>query len=167
MSIRTRILMMGLLALAGILSVLTLLVGDELQGIASRNAVLADTGLAEQVSELVHELQKERGLSAGFLGGDEAISARLVDQRKQSDQKLEALGNRAFSANGRLKDLDETRTAISTLGMSAGQSFDYYSATILALLQDIGTIAEKTSSPEIQDQLFAHAHFLHARCVLP
>lgn len=163
MSIRTRILMMGLLALVGILSILTLLIGQELRGIANRNAVLADTGLAEQISELVHQLQKERGLSAGFLGGDKAISARLADQHKQSDQKLDALGNSTFSANGRLKELGATRTAISTLGMSVGQSFDYYSVTILALLQDIGTIAERTYSPEIQDQLFAHAHFLHAK----
>lgn len=44
-----------------------------------------------QIDDLVHELQKERGISAGFVGsGGKLLRDELLIQRKRTDEKLEA-----------------------------------------------------------------------------
>ena len=45
--------------------------------------------LSSSVSLLIHETQKERGMTAGFLGSKGAkFGDKLTDQRKLTDQKL-------------------------------------------------------------------------------
>ena len=50
------------------------------------------TGIAPEISALVHELQKERGRSAGFIGsgGDAALGDKLDAQRRETDGKAQA-----------------------------------------------------------------------------
>ena len=64
---------------------------------------LAD--LAPTVSALVHELQKERGRSAGFIGSKgELFADVLPGQRQQTDERLQQL-------NGALESFDFPITA--------------------------------------------------------
>ena len=47
------------------------------------------TELSVVYSELVHELQKERGMTAGFIGSkDTKFANKLKNQRQNTDQKL-------------------------------------------------------------------------------
>ena len=46
------------------------------------------TELSVVYSELVHELQKERGMTAGFLGsGGTQFASKLKNQRQDTDKK--------------------------------------------------------------------------------
>ncbi|MEM8919760.1 MAG: nitrate- and nitrite sensing domain-containing protein, partial [Pseudomonadota bacterium] len=49
-------------------------------------------GFSTDISRLVHELQRERGRSAGFIGsgGDGEYARALADQRVQTDLMLNA-----------------------------------------------------------------------------
>ena len=79
--------MIGMIAFSGFLLL-------EKHGVASQTSALGD--LAEMgpvVSALVHELQKERGMSAGFIGSKGKQFARqLPGQRQSTDGKRAALG---------------------------------------------------------------------------
>jgi len=45
--------------------------------------------LSTKLSSLVHEMQKERGMTAGYLGSKGSkFASELPKQRKQTDQKL-------------------------------------------------------------------------------
>ena len=57
-----------------------------------KNAQLLENGilLSNKISLIIHELQKERGSSSGFIGskGDEKFKQILDTQRKLSDDKI-------------------------------------------------------------------------------
>src|SRR5258708_23548847 len=78
--------LLGLAAFAG------LAVFEARAKTAAAGEVLAATELAEQASSVVHELQKERGMSAGFVvskGKD--FAAELPVQRQAADGRVAAL----------------------------------------------------------------------------
>lgn len=110
---------------------------------------------------LAHELQKERGLSAGFISSrGERFGDALRSQRQLSDQvfkEFEALqaeidvARLGDSVRGKLdaslkamKQLAETRRAIDALQLQPPASFAYYSNTIDQLL-DMVTESGKIS----------------------
>jgi signal transduction histidine kinase/CheY-like chemotaxis protein len=100
------------------------------------------TIVAFHLADLVHELQKERGLSAGFVGsGGQSFREAVLKQRKQTGEKLSLFKqNLAINAPGEgywglddkftdfqqeLSRLPKVRDAINTL--KRGNFFDYYS----------------------------------------
>jgi len=67
-------------------------------GTAAQAGRYADAGrtgdrvaLVTGAEELVHQLQRERGLTAGLLGGDESFRAQLGGQRPAADQARQSL----------------------------------------------------------------------------
>jgi len=108
-------------------------------------------GFGGEVTKLVHELQSERDLSAGFIQtGDKAAQQRdLVPQQRRADQT--ASGYRAAEAplyedlgarlQGKfdavrvgLNDLNGLREAVSSGSLTERASFDEYSKIIAVLL---------------------------------
>ncbi len=102
------------------------------------------------VSDLVHELQKERGLSAGFLGSrGQRFGNELAQQRQESDRRRavleaqwQALDREALptvwwegvaAAQRQLQELAAMRERISAQQSTGAQSFSYYTQTIEAL----------------------------------
>ncbi len=129
---------------------------------------------------LAHELQKERGLSAGFLSSrGERFRDTLTSQRQLSDlvfkefETLQAeidVARLGDSVRGKLdaslkamKQLAETRRAIDGLQMQPPASFAYYSNTIDQLL-DMVTESGKISDQDITSKaLTALDLFLRAK----
>ena len=120
--------------------------------------------LATRISPLVHELQKERGTTALFLGSQGTkFAVEVVEQRKATDlrrQDLEAfLG--AFDAIGQgevfkgrvgeardlLAPLAQRRVAASALGMTVQEHLAYYTGLIGAWLAVAGQIP--SLSPDV------------------
>lgn len=108
--------------------------------------------LVVELGETVHELQKERGMSAGFLNSKGSkFASELAAQRKQSDSAITRLtenishieagsvGPRYIklleSANGPLTALAQKREQITHLSLEPGESFNFYSDTISHLLE--------------------------------
>jgi len=100
------------------------------------------TTVSLHLADLVHELQKERGLSAGFVGsGGKSFREEVLKQRKQTDEKL-SLFNQNLDINAskdgywglsdkftdlqqELFRLPDVRNAINTL--NKGDFFSFYS----------------------------------------
>ncbi|MES0327529.1 MAG: nitrate- and nitrite sensing domain-containing protein [Gammaproteobacteria bacterium] len=100
------------------------------------------TSVSFQLVDLAHELQKERGLSAGFVGSNgQRFRNDVLEQRKITDQKLKLFNQTLYASTsennywglseefGHLKDelqkLPVVRRAIQTL--EQGDFFNYYS----------------------------------------
>jgi methyl-accepting chemotaxis protein len=138
---------------------------------------LAD-GVAK-LSRFVHELQRERGASAVFIGSKGAqMRAELPGQRKRTDEQrqiaaasMTALG---ATATGEFKDaLRKAETAVSSLdgrrreidGMTitAPASSAYFTETIASLLTVTNEIAKVAGQGNVSMAVSAYVSFLQGK----
>ena len=136
--------------------------------------------LAVKVSAMVHETQKERGMTAGFLGSKgKKFITKLPAQRKNVDSKraameeyLKIFERKAFSADfnkqldvalSMLKKIGDTRTKVSALNITSGSAIGYYTKMNGAFLKVIGEMAFLTSNGEIARNIVAYENFLLAK----
>ncbi len=70
------------------------LMTDKLNKLVDAQYLSAKYGVALELTELIYELQKERGLSAGFSGSDgKLFQENLLEQRTKTDLRLQDLQN--------------------------------------------------------------------------
>ncbi len=137
--------------------------------------------IAPDISALVHELQKERGNSAGFIGskGGSAFKDRLTTQRQATDGVLEnfnsvmngfddtafgeAFVQRIDQAREQVGLLNEKRTSVSDLDYSIPQMAKYYTGTIGKLLDVIGDMAVLSTDAQITNAVTSYVSFLQAK----
>jgi methyl-accepting chemotaxis protein len=136
--------------------------------------------LAPTISALVHEMQKERGTSAGFIGSKGAKFAdRLPVQRNLTDEKVAALSvalakfpageygqglkAKLDAADGALKGMAETRTGISALSLPLGNATGYYTGTIAKLLGVIEEMAVVSRDARVTKAIIAYVQLLHGK----
>lgn len=136
--------------------------------------------VATRTGALVHELQKERGMSSGFIGSKGAnFAAELPKQRGEVDKRLAALKQglegidapsfgAAFTAaldesRKQLADLEARRKAISALEIPAPDAIGYFTQTIGALLKTPGQLSTLSSDKEIARLASSYGALLQAK----
>jgi hypothetical protein len=139
---------------------------------------LAD--LAPEISAAVHELQKERGASAGYIGAKGgAFTAKLDAQRKDTDRAVQNLRTALASFDlaayqpslkqgigqviARLDALAETRSGVSALTLDVGGMAKWYTQTIAIHITTIETMAELTTDANLSRQIGAYIAFLQGK----
>jgi len=143
-SIRARLLRILILALAVLLALLGLAAAEQIS--AYRNAADTEDNARLEITlqGLVHELQKERGLTTGYVGGVWQFRTKLPAQRKATDAARTALDTalrgRDDSAAGsvreslgRLDGLDGIRRHADDHTGVVKDTFDYFTTTITVL----------------------------------
>lgn len=132
--------------------------------------------ISNEIGLLVHEIQVERGLSAGYLGSNGTkFLDQLTVQRKKVDTQFKLLKTRmsnfdqtACSPKMReactmLDKIGLVRDKISKHSLTVNQELDIYTRIISLYLDDITFIA-KASKDAIQTrQLTAYSSFLRAK----
>lgn len=132
-------------------------------------------------SALVHELQKERGMSAGFLGSSgNAFSSELKRQRRLTDNKIiefrqqmenfyqlsddsfndDDMSRSAIKAINKLQNINDQRKAIDNLEIEAKLAIKYYTDINTVLLSLGAKVATITTEAEIARLLAAYTSFL-------
>ncbi|MBF0352667.1 MAG: nitrate- and nitrite sensing domain-containing protein [SAR324 cluster bacterium] len=136
--------------------------------------------LIVQSSSLVHELQKERGMSAGFLGSQgNKFRDSLPEQRRDTDQEimnLEALiketesgilskesENLLHDATGDLEQLMSIRTRIDGLSIPVAEELKYYTSIIENLLSGVTEISKLGLSGELTLQINAYSQLMRTK----
>jgi len=135
---------------------------------------------ATQVGDLVHEMQRERGMSAVFINtGGKQLAAEVPPQRQLTDQRLavvrQAVARLALEAYPEqvrqaiqaglraMEDLPGRREAISALKIPAPESNQFFTATIGRLL-DIARGAVKSSNdPAVTAGLLSYYSYQSAK----
>lgn len=150
-AIYTRILVLCLIPMLALLTLGLAKLSEEWDRKMEANFIESVVGLAPSISNLVHELQKERGMSAGFIGSQGSSFAQDIgNQRDQTNQQL-AVFEQAFAtvdarldtdvvntplnnARQALADLRQQRSQIDALSISVGDMAGYYTPLITELL---------------------------------
>ncbi|MDH3974079.1 MAG: nitrate- and nitrite sensing domain-containing protein, partial [Deltaproteobacteria bacterium] len=130
------------------------------------------TGMAERANALVHEIQKERGMSAGFISskgekfssaipGQRLSSDKAIGQLKASlkaftfekkDEKLEGLTQDVMN---HLNRLSSVRGSVDKLGITVREEVAYYTGINTALFEVIANIVKYSPNIEISDAISA------------
>ncbi len=124
---------------------------------------------SERVGDLAHELQKERGLSAGFLTSDDvAYQISLGLQRKQSDQelaqfsssvstqtqgdRLSVLSRLAVVTAKHMEELGRIRQEVDQRRLKPENSFDLFTRLITELTElstQVATLSRQAGASEL------------------
>ncbi|MDG4718600.1 MULTISPECIES: methyl-accepting chemotaxis protein [Thalassospira] len=138
------------------------------------------TEVAGYIGATVHELQKERGTSAGFIGSAGAqFGPQLAKQRELSDQKITEL--RGVIASFDLSDhdpslasdiskftslldqVDATRGKVDTQQIKLGEAVGFYSSIIARMLSTVNVMGALSHDPEILRVIAAYNNFMQAK----
>lgn len=145
-SIKAKLSRILLVSLVLVLAALAIMVTGRLRDYRSATVTTRVVTVALSVQDLVHNLQKERGLTNGLLGGGAAFQAPLAAVRPQTDSTLAALRKlvddpaeagagtaQVRSALGDLRNLGSVRQDVDARRAVAGATFTYYTDAVAAL----------------------------------
>ena len=138
------------------------------------------TTLARSAGDVVHQLQRERGMSAGFIGArGQQFRDELTAQRTLTDEALAKLnqviadtdkdllqGNIAATLktfNESIQSLGTTRTAISGLGLDSPKASQFYTQTIAGVLNFVGGMGHLSTSGSMVNELAAYYSLLNLK----
>jgi methyl-accepting chemotaxis protein len=144
------------------------------------NQVAQLVTLSQMSGNLVHQLQLERGMSAGFLASKgQKMGNELVAQRQQTDKNLALLlaelqkvtadthpalvDQDLARATQLVQALAKTRQQVSDMSMEAPVSTAWYSKTIEAELAPLYQVVKLSHNADISRQLLAYAFFLNEK----
>ena len=180
LSIRNKLLLILLLPLLALLYLAVSGIVERQQSYTEMRRLEGLAELAGLVSGLVHETQKERGLSAGFVGSRGArFAGELNEQRATTDRRREALqaflaaaspaalGERVSGlldvARASLGELAARRQGVSALSLDAAAVVDYYSTLNGRLLDVVGELARSTGEGALVQRLAAYYNLLQSK----
>ncbi len=173
-------MLVAAVAMLGMTVVATILLIEKKQ-IANEMAQLNELGtLAPIVSGVVHEMQKERGMSAVFIGSKgNSFVTELAQQKQLTNSKRsdltrslkdfdansfgEKLVAKINSVNVALEKLAAVRSSVSNLDSSTGQMASYYSTTIENLLAVIAEMGTLSSDADVTRTIAAYTNFLEGK----
>ncbi|MDA1266745.1 MAG: nitrate- and nitrite sensing domain-containing protein, partial [Planctomycetota bacterium] len=128
-------------------------------------------------SDLVHELQRERGLVGGLLGnsGDEFV-ARLPNQRERTDDRRADLMATLARVNladydqdladtfeawlRRIEQLDGLRQRVDARTVPAAEAFDFFTTTNGMVIDSIARVAHLVEDADVGLELSAYVSLL-------
>jgi methyl-accepting chemotaxis protein len=175
--LRTKIfLAAGLPAILAIIFIL-LAITDKYTVYQDMNDVQTLSALASKISLLVHETQKERGMTGVFLNSaGKKFGSQMTDQRVQADTYIAKLKETVNSidkntygpefvraldtALGKMNGLVTLRRNIDSLSISAQQALTEFTEHNDKMLHVISEIAKISKSPEIGRISFGYYNFL-------
>ncbi len=136
--------------------------------------------LSVVISEVVHEMQKERGLTAGFMGsGGTKFGNELSHQRTLTEMKRQALTEmlKAFPAGdlspvfvqtldkavNTMKSLERHRRSVDKQSISGQEAIEFYIRHNAFMLDVIATVSEAATDGEIRSRLIGYVNFLQGK----
>ncbi len=180
MSIKNKLDIITALIVAFALVIIGLTINRALEQKHTITQIKALNTLSQKLSLLIHETQKERGASAGFLGskGTKFIQI-LPKQRVLTDKQREALqkyllhlDSTEYSKslqlaltllNKDLSQLQKIRHQVDTLHISVQQEVKFYTNLNKKILHIVALTAKLANSSKLSKALSAYTNFLKSK----
>ncbi|WP_206482868.1 methyl-accepting chemotaxis protein [Thalassotalea sp. G2M2-11] len=136
------------------------------------------TQLSTSFSALVHELQKERGMTAGYIGSKgQKFAQKIKGQRQATDEKAakrrQFLADNSFEQStvkqlnqaikNELMQLESIRSQVDNLSIEASKAISFYTNLNAKLLNVSAIITELSTDPRITQQTMAYYNFLQGK----
>jgi len=142
--------------------------------------VLELAEIAPTISNVVHVMQVERGMSAVFLSSKgKKFADKLPAQISKTDSRLEnlstaldgfdssafraELGSKIKVAQKALKDIGKFRADVAAQKISIAQMADYYTPTIAKLLSVIEELGSVSTNVQVAKSISAYTAFLQGK----
>jgi|GEM_PF-1165582 len=144
------------------------------------NQIQTLTNFSVKASALVHELQKERGASAGFLGSKgKKFTSELPAQHQSTNEKLSEfqafiknfkpeLYGKAFEkcfndAITQLNSINTIRSSVLSLNIQNTKAIGYYTTNNRYLLNAISEVAKMSTDAQIALMYNTYSNFLNGK----
>ena len=133
--------------------------------------------LSTKIGALVHETQKERGMTAGYLGSKgKKFHDALPNQRELANTRLKEMKDFLSSFDSKiygkdfnnnlekslniLSDLSNIRTKVTSLDIKATNAIGYYTKVNTLLLNTISSITKLSNNAKVSQDVIAYLNFL-------
>ena len=180
LSIRTKMVMMVFIPAVVIFVLLGSSAYKSYSHVNELSKIEEATILATKISAMVHNTQKERGASAGFVGSGgkkfvdtmpsirkdtDVTRAEMVAFYKSMDMSKypKAMQAQMSDAMNRLSQLQNVRKNISSLTYNVPQTVGYYTPLNGAFLDTIAYIAKMSSDKDMSTSLNAFTNYLYSK----
>ena len=179
-SVSAKLMFAALIAMAGLVGFGVHTVLDNRQVVINTRSLAQVVDLAPDFGLVIHELQRERGNSAGYLSSEGAqFGDRVADQRAltdialarlaerladfDSDRQVAGLDQAIAEVQGALARLPEMRQRVSQLELGVGGMATYYTGAIRTLLATIGRMVVLSDDAEVTRSIAAYLSFLEGK----
>ncbi|KAB7888804.1 methyl-accepting chemotaxis protein [Poseidonibacter ostreae] len=132
---------------------------------------------SKSISALLHETQKERGMTAGFIGSKgKKFAKELVEQRKLTNERFKiyksfkddiskSFNSKVLEKNietiiSRLENISQIRKQVDTQSIKVGKAISYYTNTNASLLDSVVVLSKLTDNTELSQGITAFVSFL-------
>ena len=180
LTIKMKVLILSIIPLLAILIYTSIFLYNHYKSYSESQIIENSVNLATKISAVVHELQKERGRTAGYLGsGGTKFKIELQEQRRLTDQKISQLKNylnkidkssipektyiKLQTALEELNKLNFIRNQVDSLDIPVNKAIGFYTNLNRLFLETIGSFAKNSSDATITKQLTAYTDFLFAK----
>ena len=179
--LRTKLVLMLLPALFGLLFYSAGVLLEKYNTMTSMAELNTLVELTDKLGDVIHDVQVERGMSAGFLASKgEKFSAELKAQRQAVDKGIAEFkvffeqnsatlsGSTGVktsfeAANADLGKLAKTRESISAFVITPKESFAFYTGTVASLMGIVERVVADSNHPEIVRKTSAYLAFLQGK----
>lgn len=180
LSIKVKLFLLALLPLLGLLYFAFSTIQDKWHVVEEMDRVEALSSFSVKTSALVHETQKERGATAGFLGSKgTSFVSELPAQRNYTDKRVDELSSflKSFdtdrygsefehakdNALRQLDSISSIRNSVSNQTISAKEAIGYYTKLNAAFLNAISIGTKISDNGEIVKEMTAYINFLQGK----
>ncbi|GFO69531.1 methyl-accepting chemotaxis sensory transducer [Geomonas limicola] len=178
LKIKTKLLLMLLVPIVGLFMLSIREVRESYTVLGNVTAVKELTGLAVRTGSLVHEIQKERGFSTGFLnakgekfrddllrqrGAVDAETGKLKEYLAAHHEALSIVRKPLEDAESALGKLAETRNAIDQQKISGPEAFTFYTALVRNHLDVMGAVVTASNHQKIMRLATGYYAFVQAK----
>jgi len=180
LNIRNKLLLTVFIPILGIVLLALTQLADKKSQFDETVAIERVVQLSVKASELVHEMQKERGMTASFLGSKgQSFADELKQQRLLVDKKEQQLANfiadfdfsyfgpefktqvqQAIQSFAKIKPM---RSQVNSLAVSVAAAITPYTASNAQFLQIVGSATKQTSNDLLNKEILAYFNFLQGK----
>jgi len=179
-SFKNKLILLVTPAVLGLIIFCSILIKQQVQIVNSNKDIALLTQLSTVNSALVHELQKERGASAGYLGSKgkkfantlrvqrEATDIRLANRQQfladnlvniEQDDIVDSTNGSTFELN----KLASIRQQIDSLAIVGPKAIAYFSNNNARLINIVSYISQTSFDGELANSLQAYYNFLQGK----
>ncbi|NPA29476.1 MAG: chemotaxis protein [Epsilonproteobacteria bacterium] len=174
LTIRKRLFILGLIAIASILIFSSRIVYDDIGSYFDAKDTREAARLSVVLSNMLHEFQKERGASAGYLSsggtkfhdilpGQQKTSAEKVKIYLEYAQKHPSHFVKEAAANIDLSRLDAMRRKVREQQVDTKTAVNYYTRLNTSIIHTIARFSTETKDPELRNLMNSLVLFISGK----
>ena len=177
LSIKAKLVILVLVSILSLLIVSGKSIKTDLEQVSSYKTLDKGVVLSTKISALVHETQKERGATAGYLGskgkkfGNTLQKQRILTNKAILDIKeyISKIDMSKFGSDmqncireglGDLKNITDIRSKVDAMSIATPVAISYYTKMNSKFLNSVVEISKTSNSSDISKELVAYSSFL-------